>query len=377
VPGNSNIIFNSLLDAGKSYENNLGPLICPLGLGRQIDFPLFKYLLNAKKAFQEQVKKLNIKAQSAGFSNDEGLQRLHAEDLKWFVGFVEGDGCFSITKNGVYTKYEFSIEVSIRDINLLYKIKSILGVGSISQRARKSVVTGLGLGFRACGPLSTRKGPTLAPLGLYGCSTLSLEMPVKAIEMARLKVSSKGDLIKVILPIFEQYPMITNKQFDFLYFKECLLKNIIHYEKLPAYERPLGNRFENATGPGALETDILNISYFNSWLIGFIEAEGCFSIFKASKENDITADFRIGQTNAPEIIFAISKHFKLLTKPHKDNTNYWSIHTSSIRGVSNVIKFINHSNVKFKGHKSAQYNNWLSGITKSARYKAVLGTTRR
>jgi ubiquinol-cytochrome c reductase cytochrome b subunit len=354
VPGNSDIIFNSLLDAGKSYENNLARVydpLQPLGLKPLNVFnprgdgstnlvtnlnyiPLFKYLLNAKAAFQEQVKKLNIKAQSAGFSNDENLQRLHAEDLKWFVGFVEGDGCFSITKNGVYTKYEFSIEVSVRDINLLYKIKSILGIGYISQRVRKSVITG------------------------------------EPIEMARLKVSSKGDLIQIILPIFEQYPMLTNKQFDFLYFKECLLKNIIHYEKLPAYERPLGNRFEN-------ETDILNISYFNSWLIGFIEAEGYFSIFKASKENDITADFRIGQTNAPEIIFAICKHFKLPTKPHKDNKNYWSIHTSSIRGVSNVIKFINHSNVKFKGHKSAQYNNWLSGITKSARYHAVLGTTRR
>jgi hypothetical protein len=33
-------------------------------------------------------------------------QRLNAEDLMWFVGFVEGDGAFSVNKNGKYIKYE-------------------------------------------------------------------------------------------------------------------------------------------------------------------------------------------------------------------------------------------------------------------------------
>ncbi|CAI2195684.1 8292_t:CDS:2, partial [Funneliformis geosporum] len=39
-------------------------------------------------------------------------QRLNAKDMAWLVGFVEGDGWFSITKNGIYCKYEFGIEVS-------------------------------------------------------------------------------------------------------------------------------------------------------------------------------------------------------------------------------------------------------------------------
>jgi hypothetical protein len=42
-------------------------------------------------------------------------QRLNAEDLSWFVGFVEGDGSFSVNKNGKYVKYEFTIEVSIQE----------------------------------------------------------------------------------------------------------------------------------------------------------------------------------------------------------------------------------------------------------------------
>ena len=46
------------------------------------------------------------------------FQRLNAEDLAWFVGFVEGDGSFSVNKNGNYIKFEFTIKLSIRDIQL-------------------------------------------------------------------------------------------------------------------------------------------------------------------------------------------------------------------------------------------------------------------
>ena len=38
-------------------------------------------------------------------------QRLNAKDLSWLVGFIEGDGCFSVNKNGKYAKYELAIEV--------------------------------------------------------------------------------------------------------------------------------------------------------------------------------------------------------------------------------------------------------------------------
>ena len=83
------------------------------------------------------------------------------------VGFVEGDGSFSV-----------NIEIHISDIKLLYKIKSILGgFGSITTRKRTNT------------------------------------------EVARLKISSKNDLIS--LPIFDKYGMLTNKQHDYLYFKSC------------------------------------------------------------------------------------------------------------------------------------------------------------
>ena len=60
-------------------------------------------------------------------TNYEAIQRLNAGNLNfpYLVGLIEGDGWFSITKNGKYLKYEFGIELSIRDIQLLYKIKNL------------------------------------------------------------------------------------------------------------------------------------------------------------------------------------------------------------------------------------------------------------
>ena len=62
----------------------------------------------------------------------EASQRLHAGDLTYayLVGLFEGDVFFSITKKGKYLTYELGIELSIRYVQLIYKIKKkISGVG--------------------------------------------------------------------------------------------------------------------------------------------------------------------------------------------------------------------------------------------------------
>jgi hypothetical protein len=52
----------------------------------------------------------------------------------YLVGLTEGDGWFSITKNGKYLKFEFGIEMHIRDLLLLQHIQIKLGVGTIDIR---------------------------------------------------------------------------------------------------------------------------------------------------------------------------------------------------------------------------------------------------
>jgi hypothetical protein len=45
-------------------------------------------------------------------------------------------------------------------------------------------------------------------------------------------------LKEIIIPIFEKYPLLTNKKYDYLRFKNALLNNIIFYDDLPQYSRP-------------------------------------------------------------------------------------------------------------------------------------------
>lgn len=140
-------------------------------------------------------------------------QRLNSKDLIWLVRFVEGDGWFSINKNGKYAKYEFGIELSKHDVQLLYKIKSILGVSSIIFRTRDKI------------------------------------------ELARFKIASKIDLILIIIPIFEKYYMLTNKHYDFINFKSCLFNNIVYYRDVPLYTRPIGSFLK--------VEHILKVAYFD------------------------------------------------------------------------------------------------------------------
>jgi hypothetical protein len=109
--------------------------------------------------------------------------------------------------------------MNIRDIQLLYKIKDALGVGKIKTRVRKSINN-------------------------------------NEIKLVRYNIRNKKHLREIIIPIFDKYPMLTNKQYDYLRFRDALLNDIKIYDDLPKYTRskePL-NSVDN----------ILNTSYFSA-----------------------------------------------------------------------------------------------------------------
>jgi LAGLIDADG endonuclease len=109
--------------------------------------------------------------------------------------------------------------MNIRDIQLLYKIKNALGVGNIIIKVRKGINK-------------------------------------NEIKLARYNIRNKKHLREIILPILDKYPMLTNKQYDFLRFRDALLKNIIFFDDLPKYTRP--------KEPLNLIDDILKTSYFSA-----------------------------------------------------------------------------------------------------------------
>lgn len=252
-------------------------------------------------------------------STSEASQRLHAGDLiyAYLVGLFEGDGYFTITKKGKYLTYEFGIELSVRDVQLIYKIKALLGVGKVSFRKRDSI------------------------------------------EMVSLRIRNKKHLKEIILPIFDKYAMFSNKQYDYLRFKNALLSDIIYYADLPEYSRPHENLNDI--------TSIINTFYFPAWLVGFIEAEGCFSIYKQNGDYSI-ASFDISQTDGDVIISAIREYLSFTTSIYVDKNNTSRLKVSSVRSIENVIKFINNAPVKLLGNKKLQYLLWIKQLRRLDRY---------
>lgn len=269
-------------------------------------------------------------------------QRLESGNFiyPYLVGLIEGDGWFSVSKKGKYIMYEFGIEVSIRDIQLIYKIKKWLGVGTVHIRNKL-------------------KDDNMNSEYL----DINLEPPILSKSIKNnviFRIRNKSHLKSIIIPIFDKYPMFTNKQFDYIRFRSALLSNTKYSNDLVPYIRPnlSRNNIKN----------ILNTSYFPAWLVGFIEAESCFSIYKPTDSISSIASFEISQTNEEVIILTIRDFLGLSNKLQVDKTNNYRLKVSSVRAIDSVIKFMNRVPIKLQGYKKLQYIIWLKKMRNIPRY---------
>ena len=315
-PQYGDVLLKILLNAGKSP--NLG-----------FAYDLFFFLISiiyVKIAMtlppEPRIPSGKARRKSAGvrsLSTTEASQRLDAGDLTYayLVGLFEGDGYFSISKNGKYLTYVLGIELSIRDVQLIYKIKSFLGVGVVSFRNRGNI------------------------------------------EMVTLRIKNKDHLKKFIIPIFDKYPMLSNKQYDYLRFRNALLSGIKYSSELPEYSitKESLNTVES----------IINTSYFPAWLVGFIEAEGCFSVYK-QKGDYFECSFDISQTGGEIIIYAIRKYLSFTPTIYLDKTNCYKLKVTSVRSIENAIKFLDKAPIKLLGYKKLQYLLWLKQLRTIPRY---------
>lgn len=101
----------------------------------------------------------------------------------WVTGFADAESSFSLKmakkstlKSGWNVSPEFRIDLHIRDSLLIRKIQSFFGVGIIHQYDNKNLVV--------------------------------------------YSVQSLRDIISVIIPHFDKYPLITQKKADYLLFKQ-------------------------------------------------------------------------------------------------------------------------------------------------------------
>lgn len=117
-------------------------------------------------------------------------------------------------------------------------------------------------------------------------------------------VNKKEEIIERI-KIFDTYPPLTSKKICQLAFLKTCLTNT-------SAETYLLNRGLKYSQQIAILNSNINFktpNYFEGWLSGFIEAEGCFSIRKSNNHS-----FSIGQNDDVYLIEAIKQYFEVTNK---------------------------------------------------------------
>lgn len=190
----------------------------------------------------------------------------------WITGFTDAEGCFTVkifkdakAKLGWRVQLVFQIKLNARDFVILLRIKNYFNVGHV-RRVNDNIIS--------------------------------------------YTVTNLKDLVKVIIPHFDNYPLLTQKWADYQLFKSITLLVLAkeHFTH-EGFLKILGLRYY--LNQGISEELILNfknivpvvrpivpvIDIIEDWLIGFVDGEGCFyiNIVKSEKGYKVWLLFQITQ----------------------------------------------------------------------------------
>jgi LAGLIDADG DNA endonuclease family protein len=125
-----------------------------------------------------------------------GNQQERLIQLGWVIGFVDGEGCFSIGfvrqpdrahrkgyKTGYQVSHEFAVTQGAKSVSCLHELVGFFGAGGVLANKRYD---------------NHRE------------------------RLYRYGVRRRTDLIQTIIPFFESYPLHSSKQRDFEKFARCV-----------------------------------------------------------------------------------------------------------------------------------------------------------
>ena len=195
------------------------------------------------------------------------------------------------------------------------------------------------------------------------------------------KDNSKGQILirdrkkleSVIFPIFDKYPLLTSKYFNYIKLKKAFnilndtylnkvekdkLLFALKEETLPeGYTSPAWN---NITLP-LKHNELINV-ITKPWLSGFVEGEGSF--YLVSKDSTrIVHGFGITQKLDSIVLEGIKTILHIPTAIRfKTKHNYYILDTTNSRAIENIINYFKDSLI---GMKSPEYKIWARSYVKN------------
>lgn len=239
----------------------------------------------------------------------------------WLVGFTDGDGCFSVVKSGGTYRLQFSLSQSTYNLRILYYVKKKLGYGNVSKSLKQN--------------------------------------------WGNFRITDRKCLNKIIFPIFDKYPLLTSKYFNYIRFKKaytilenCNITTTIKNEKI---EELLAKKLpENYISPAIINLNENSkyeeiesiISIY--WLAGFVEAEGNFGIFP--DKNRFNIEFTIVQKLDKILLLLIKRILHISSNVnYNEKRNIYVLNTKNSRSI---LYIIDNFTGKFKGMKSLEFKLW-------------------
>lgn len=166
-------------------------------------------------------------------------------------------------------------------------------------------------------------------------------------------VVNRKETIQEIIRNFETYPLLTSKkicQLEFL--KTCLLKNSVDWYLANRNSKYMNKLTIIKSDPFGQEINCFALpNYFNGWLSGFIEGEGCFSIRKNNNHS-----FSIGQNDDFYLINAIKQFFCAGNQVKNPKSNFYSIEIYKKEILKIIINHFN--NYPLLGEKAESFTKF-------------------
>jgi hypothetical protein len=214
--------------------------------------------------------------------------KINLNFLEWFIGFSEGDGTFYV-KNEKYGP-RVIFEISQKYPQPLYRIKKELGFGTVREEIRENNQSYWKFIIE-----SKKNIPKIA--ALFNGNIILPKRRVqfhKWIEIAKevnclpaCYINKQSDIVNQI------EANAKNEDFIRALYPTVITPTTIAHTKYSGDLCSMGNMGVDFLGPSKFPSPSLK----NAWLVGFIEAEGCFSAsYLKQKASSISFDIKDNNT---------------------------------------------------------------------------------